>query len=193
MPNNLYPIFLKLEKLNGLIVGGGSTAYEKLFFMLKNSPQVNLQLVAKEIEPEIFDIISEYKANVEIIGGEYNFNYLKDKSFVIAATNDYDTNLRIVYDARLNNTLVNVADTPDLCDFYLGSVVTKDDLKIAISTNGKSPTFAKRVREFLEDLFPGETTELIENLHNIRNGLQGKEFKQKVQRLNELTSELLRQ
>lgn len=193
MSNNLYPIFLKLEKLNGLIVGGGNTAYEKLFFILKNSPRVNLQIVAKKIQPEIYEIIEKYNANVKLIEDEYSFRYLNDKNFVLAATNNYQTNLRIVYDARLKNILINVADTPELCDFYLGSVVTKDDLKIAISTNGLSPTFAKRLREFLEDLLPDETSGLIDNLQNIRNGLHGKDFKYKVQRLNEITSELLRQ
>ena len=193
MPNNLYPVFLKLEKLNGLIVGGGEAAYEKLFFILKNSARVNLQLVAKHIEPRIYEIVEQYRANVEIIKSEYNFKHLHDKSFVIAATNDYDTNLKIVYDARLKNILINVADTPEMCDFYLGSVVSKDDVKIAISTNGKSPTFAKRLREFLEDLLPDETNELVDNLHRIRNSLQGKNFKYKVKRLNDITSELLEQ
>jgi len=191
MPNNLYPVFLKVEKLHGLIVGGGNTAHEKLFFMLKNSPQVNLQLVAKEIDPKIYEIIKEFDANVELLKAEYNFKHLQEKNYVIAVTNDYHTNLKIVYDARIKNVLINVADTPDMCDFFLGSIVSKDDLKIAISTNGKSPTFAKRLREFLEELLPDETNELLENLHKIRNGLQGKEFKHKVKRLNEITSELL--
>lgn len=193
MANNLYPIFLKIEKLHGLIVGGGSTAHEKLFFMLKNSPQVNLQLVAKKIKPEIYDIVDKYNANIQIIEDEYKFKHLDKKDFVIAATNDYETNLKIVYDARLKYVLINVADTPDLCDFYLGSIITKDDLKIAISTNGKSPTFAKRMREFLEELLPDETNDLIDNLREIRNSLQGEAFKFKVKRLNEITSELLRQ
>ncbi len=192
MANNLYPVFLKLEKLNGLIVGGGATAYEKLNFILKNSPIVNLQLVAKKVEPEIYKIVREYDANIEIIEAEYNFKHMHDKNFVIAATNDYSTNIKIVYDARLKNVLINVADTPELCDYYLGSIVSKNDVKIAISTNGKSPTFAKRLREFLEDLLPDETSELVDNLHNIRNSMQGKEFKYKVKRLNEITSELLK-
>jgi len=191
MPNNLYPIFLKLEKLNGLIVGGGATAYEKLFFMLKNSPQVNIQLVAKKIDRQIYEIIEQYGANIEIIKSEYHFNHLHDKNYVIAATNDYTTNIKIVYDARIKNILINVADTPEMCDFFLGSVVTKDDVKIAISTNGKSPTFAKRLREFLEELLPEETDQLVSNLHTIRNSLQGKSFKHKVKRLNEITSGLL--
>ncbi len=192
MSNNLYPVFLKVDRLNGLIVGGGSTAYEKLYFILKNSPVVNIQLVAKKVQPEIYQIVKKYDANVEIIEAEYNFKHLTDKNFVIAATNDYGTNIKIVYDARLKNVLINVADTPQLCDFFLGSIVSKNDIKIAISTNGKSPTFAKRFREFLENLLPDETNDLVNNLHTIRNSLHGMEFKHKVKRLNEITSELLK-
>src|SRR5205814_906851 len=83
--------------------------------------------------------------------------------------------------------LVNVADTPDLCDFYLGSIVKKGDLKIAISTNGRSPTMAKRVKEVLNDSFPDETQEVLENLSEIRNNLKG-DLEMKVKKLNEITS-----
>lgn len=91
---------------------------------------------------------------------------------MIAATNDNDLNIRIAEFANEANILVNVADTPELCDFYLGSIITKGDLKIAISTNGKSPTFVKRFREILEDILPESTDSLIQNLHNIINQLQ---------------------
>ena len=76
--------------------------------------------------------------------------------------------------ARANEKgiLVNVADTPDLCDFYLGSIVQKGNLKIAISTNGKSPTAAKRIKEVLHEALPGELDEVIENLHKVRKQTQ---------------------
>jgi siroheme synthase-like protein len=82
---------------------------------------------------------------------------------------------------------VNVADTPDLCDFYLGSTVKKGDLKIGISTNGKSPTLAKRMRETFEAILPDETQSLLDNLKLIRDSLDV-EFSEKVRRLNEITS-----
>ena len=81
--------------------------------------------------------------------------------------------------AKEKGILVNVADTPDLCDFYLGSIVQKGNLKIAISTNGKSPTAAKRIKEVLHDALPGELDEVIENLHKVRNKLNGN-FEYKV-------------
>ena len=95
-------------------------------------------------------------------------------------------NEQIYQVAKQKNILINVADTPELCDFYMGSIVTKGDLKIAISTNGKSPTLSKRLREFFETILPDDLQELIDNLHQYRNTLKG-DFEKKVKTLNELT------
>ena len=92
---------------------------------------------------------------------------------------------------KRNRGLVNIADTPELCDFFLGGIVTKGDLKLAISTNGKSPTMAKRFRQVLEDIIPEETNQLLEQMHEFRNHLKG-DFKYKVDVLNELTKEFRR-
>jgi siroheme synthase-like protein len=80
-----------------------------------------------------------------------------------------------------------VADTPDLCDFYLGSVVTKGNLKIGVSTNGKSPTISKRIREYLEEALPDDTNDLLENMSKIRERIKG-DFSHKVKVLNEITT-----
>jgi uncharacterized protein len=85
---------------------------------------------------------------------------------------------------------VNAADKPDQCDFYLSSVVQKGNLKIAISTNGKSPTAAKRIKEVLNAALPAELNDVINNLHVVRNRLNGN-FEYKVKRLNELTKMLV--
>ena len=92
--------------------------------------------------------------------------------------------------AAQRKILVNVADTPDLCDFYLGSIVQKGSLKIAISTNGKSPTAAKRIKEVLHDALPGELDEVIDNLQKVRNRLNGN-FEAKVKKLNSITKVLV--
>ena len=84
---------------------------------------------------------------------------------------------------------MNVADTPDDCDFYLGSIVKKGDLKLAISTNGKSPTFAKRLRETFEEILPASIQSILDNLSAIRQKMKG-DFNDKVEKLNELTSVL---
>ena len=112
------------------------------------------------------------------------------KDIVIAATDDKAVNRRIHDDAKERFLLVNVADTPDLCDFYLGGIVSKGNVKIAISTNGKSPTTAKRLRQLLEEVIPEDTNELVENSNQYRETLKG-DFEYKVEALNKLTEGLV--
>jgi uncharacterized protein len=108
---------------------------------------------------------------------------------LIVAINDAKKSIEIKQEAQHRKILANVADTPEHCDFYLGSIVKKGDLKIAISTNGKSPTIAKRVREVFQESFPDEMQEVLENLYKIRTQLNG-DFSSKVSELNKLTSVL---
>ena len=187
--NTLYPVFLKLETLSVLIVGGGEVGAEKLRYMLKSSPDANITLVVENINEEITKLLSKSrKINLQL--KKYQNSDLKDKNIAIIATDDRALNSLIRDEAKSRNILVNVADTPELCDFYLGSIVTKGDLKIAISTNGKSPTFAKRFREMLEESLPDSIPELLSNLNSFRSKLKG-DFKNKVKVLNELTEELI--
>jgi len=86
---------------------------------------------------------------------------------------------------------VNVADTPALCDFYLGGIVTKGDLKIAISTNGQSPTTAKRLRQFFEEVIPDDINQLVKNLNEFRKTIKG-DFEEKVKTLNKITENLIK-
>ncbi|MFK8163686.1 MAG: bifunctional precorrin-2 dehydrogenase/sirohydrochlorin ferrochelatase [Lewinella sp.] len=110
---------------------------------------------------------------------------------VVAATNFKDINHAVWTAAKAARRLANIADTPSLCDFYLGSIVTRGPLKIAISTNGQSPTFAKRFRQFLEAELPDfETTNLLDNLKLFRDRLTG-DFQAKVRQLNAVTNSLL--
>ena len=183
--NTLYPIFLKTENIHILIVGGGFVGTEKLSFILKNSPNANITVVAKEISEEIKSQVSSLKSQ-HLIEKAFETSDLENKQLVIAATADKALNESIYRAAKEKNILINVADTPELCDFYLGSIVTKGDLKIAISTNGKSPTLSKRIREFFEDILPDNINDLILNLNAYRKTLKGN-FEEKVDALNEIT------
>ena len=183
--NTLYPIFLKTENFHILIVGGGFVGTEKLSFILKNSPESNITLVAKEISPEIRSIVDR-RPSIVLIEKAFESSDLENKQLAIAATADKALNESIYRAAKAKSILINVADTPELCDFYLGSIVTKGDLKIAISTNGKSPTLSKRIREFFEDILPENINDLILNLNDYRKTLKGN-FEEKVDALNEIT------
>lgn len=182
--NTLFPIFLKLEQLSVLIVGGGNVGLEKLEAILRNSPKTSITLVAPEIKKEIVELTENH--SIRLVYEKYDERFLENIDLALAATDSFETNQQIKNDCKTRKILVNVADTPDLCDFYLSSVVQKGDLKIAISTNGKSPTFAKRFREVLEEILPDSLQETLDNLLAIRNRLKG-DFQQKVEKLNEIT------
>lgn len=185
MENNLFPIFLKLEQLNVLVVGGGNVGLEKLEAIYRNSPKTKVTLVAPLIKEEIVALKAAHE--LELIYSEYSENLLIDRDIVIAGTDSVEVNRKVQQDCKSKKILVNIADTPDLCDFYLSSVVIKGDLKIAISTNGKSPTFAKRFRELLEEILPESLQSTLDNLKSIRDRLKG-DFKYKVDKLNEITN-----
>lgn len=184
--NTLYPIFLKTENFQIIIVGGGIVGTEKLSFILKNSPDANITVVAKEISEEIRSTVDR-RPSIVLIEKAFEPSDLDNKQLVIAATADKALNESIYRAAKAKTILINVADTPELCDFYLGSIVTKGDLKIAISTNGKSPTLSKRIREFFEDILPDNINDLILNLNEYRKTLKGN-FEEKVDKLNEITA-----
>ncbi|MDQ3394952.1 MAG: bifunctional precorrin-2 dehydrogenase/sirohydrochlorin ferrochelatase [Bacteroidota bacterium] len=187
--NLLFPVFIKLENLKLLIVGGGAIGLEKLQAVLKNSPATPLVLVATWISDEVRELAAGYP-NVKLVEKPYTVEDLEDKDLVIVATNDRSLSEVIKNDTKRKRILTNVADKPDLCDFYLGSVVKKGDLKIAISTNGKSPTLAKRIREFLENSLPESMQSVLDNLNQIRNQVEG-DLSKKIEVLNEVTSQFL--
>lgn len=187
--NPLYPIFLKLHQLDMLIVGAGEVGLEKMSFILKSSPDAQITMVAPEVRPEIEDLIKG-RDNVTVVRRKFKKKDVKGRDLVIAATCFKKLNKKVRKHGKKAGALVNVADTPDLCDFYLGSIVTRGNLKVAISTNGKSPTFAKRFRQLLEEILPTDTADLLLNLKVYRDRLKG-DFEHKVKKLNELTADLL--
>ena len=183
--NNLFPVFLKLETLSLLLVGAGPVSAEKLTAVLNNSPLTKIKIVAKEFSESVISMTSD-QPHIQLVQKEFEESDLNEIDLVISAVNNRETSVKIREKAREKGILVNVADTPDLCDFYLGGIVQKGYVKIGISTNGKSPTIAKRIKEMLQHALPDELDEMIENLHTIRNQLKG-DFQDKVKKLNEIT------
>ncbi|GHB59010.1 precorrin-2 dehydrogenase/sirohydrochlorin ferrochelatase family protein [Persicitalea jodogahamensis] len=191
--NNLFPIFLKLDNddLHLLIVGGGYVGLEKIEAVLGNSPEATITLVAPEIRDEIRGIAAQ-KPNVNLVFRPFEDSDLDHKDLVIVATNNREENKRIKRVARARHLLCNVADTPDECDFYLSSIVKKGNLKVAISTNGMSPTLAKRLREVLTEALPDDLETAMEQLKAVRDQLRG-DFEYKVQELNRITEVLIKE
>lgn len=186
--NKLFPVFLKLENFRVLIVGGGKVGLEKVTAIINNSPATKITLVATHVSEEIKAIQNEY-SNIIIHQRSFRESDLNEIDLVIVAINNKETSLEIKQLAQQKHILANVADTPEQCDFYLGSIVQKGNIKIAVSTNGKSPTLAKRIRETFEESFPNEINESLDNLTKLRGYLAG-DFTEKVKQLNVITSVL---
>ncbi|MFA4869703.1 MAG: TSUP family transporter [Pedobacter sp.] len=187
--NQLFPVFIKLETIHTLLVGAGPVGLEKLNAILQNSPDANVTVIGLEVLPELNKLANQYE-RVTVLKREFNTSDLDGVDLVVAATNNDDLNQQIRLEADRRNLLVNFADKPDLCNFYLGSVVKKGDLKIAISTNGKSPTIAKRIKEVLNDSLPDEINDTLQNMQALRNTLNG-DFASKVKKLNAVTASLV--
>ena len=186
--NELYPVFLKVSQLNILIVGGGNVALEKLTFLLKSSPGAKVEMVAPMFREATIKLAEKYSIPMHI--DLYKTEYLEAKHLVVATTDNTATNEQVYKDCRAKSILVNVADNPPFCDFYMGGIVTKGNVKVAISTNGKSPTTAKRLRQFFEEVIPDNIDDLVKNLNEYRKTIKG-DFEEKVDKLNEFTKGLV--
>jgi siroheme synthase-like protein len=189
--NQLFPVFLKLNELHTVLIGAGNVGLEKLTAILNNSNAAKVTIIAKTVIPAVKDLATSYP-NINIIEKAFDDNDLDTAELVIAATDDSKLNRYIRESAHQRKLLINVADKPDLCDFYLGSIVQKGDLKIGISTNGKSPTIAKRLKEVLNEGLPAELDISLQQMSELRNTLSG-DFTDKVKKLNKVTSMLVEQ
>jgi siroheme synthase-like protein len=120
--NQLFPVFLKLNNLHTVLIGAGNVGLEKLTALLGNSPKARVTIVAKEFEPGVHTLAGKYEG-VSVAQKAFVDTDLDNADLVIAATNDNQLNEYIRSSAHERKLLVNIADKPDLCDFYLGSIV----------------------------------------------------------------------
>ena len=187
--NNLFPVFLKLEQMQLLIVGGGYVAEEKLNAVLQNSPATVITLVAEKISDGVRKLAATH-STISLIEKSYEGADLDAAELVIVAVDNKSTSKEIYNAAKAKGKLINVADTPELCDFYLSSVVRKGNLKVAISTNGKSPTIARRLKETFNEVLPDELDEVLDNMQTLRSRMNGN-FQDKVTKLNNITRVLV--
>ncbi len=187
--NELFPVFLKLQNFQTLLVGGGNVGLEKLHAMLMNSPKAQITVVADRFLNELRNLVQDHPS-VKLIERKFEDADLDGAELVILATDHRELHQYIRNLAKEKGLLVNVADTPELCDFYLSSIVKKGNLKIAISTNGKSPTVAKRIKEVLNESIPEEIDDTLEQVNKLRNTLNG-DFAHKVKVLNQATASLV--
>lgn len=162
--NNLYPIFMKIENMPCLVIGGGTVAMQKIRQLL--DADANVTVISSKASAVIKESASMGKITFKervFMKGDCRGYFL-----VIGATDDHRVNKQVYDDSRNENIPVNIVDTPELCTFYLGSVHKEGDLKIAVSTNGKSPTLGKIIRDSIKSQFGPEFAGLLVKLGNER-------------------------
>jgi uroporphyrin-III C-methyltransferase / precorrin-2 dehydrogenase / sirohydrochlorin ferrochelatase len=162
--NTLYPIFLNIAGKPVLVVGGGAVAEQKTKGLLEVQADVTV------IAPHVTEIISTLAGGKKITlhRREYRPDDSKGFVIVIGATNDRSVQQAVFNDAQQEHIPVNIVDVPHLCTFFLSSLFQKGDLKIAVSTNGKSPTLGKIIRDKIQAEFSHGYPGLLETLGGMR-------------------------
>ena len=160
-----FPLFVNLDKLPVLVVGGGEIAERKINLIIKANAKV--EVLARKFSPNVENLINKnklkkIKSNLDISTLDSNY------SLIIAATDNKQINKKLFNFANKNNILINVVDQPDLCTCTFGSIVERGDLVVAISTGGSAPVFARNLREKFETLLPQSTKQLIDFSASIR-------------------------
>ncbi|MBP1739360.1 MAG: siroheme synthase [Deltaproteobacteria bacterium] len=162
--SSFYPILVELQRKKALVVGGGKVAQRKIETLLECGAFV--QVVARELTAELEELRSWRQ--IEFLGGEFSEAYLEGAFLVFAATDDVLLNRRVSQAAQQRGLLVNAVDQPADCNFIVPSVLTRGDLLIAVSTSGKSPAFARKVRVELERHFGEEYGLFLSLMGNLR-------------------------
>ena len=161
---SLLPIFLKLEGRRCLLVGAGTVALEKIGSLLRTG--CVLRVVAPEARAEIRELAREGK--LEWIEREFEAADLDGQFIVIAATDVPDVNAAVYREAVERGIPANSVDDIPNCDFFFGSVVSRGDLQIAISTAGESPAVAQRLRREIDEQLPADLGLWLSSLGELR-------------------------
>jgi len=156
-----YPAFLNLKGKKVVIIGGGKVAERKVVTLLKTGADLTV------ISPELTKKIEreKLKGRIKHIRRQYRKGDLKNAFLVIAATDSPNVNEQVSKDATC---LVNVVDTPHLCNFIVPSVIKRNPLTIAVSTSGISPALSRSIRKELEKMYGSEFSEYLKSLGRIR-------------------------
>jgi len=166
-----YPMMLDVKGRKCVVVGGGEVAARKVETLLDCGALVTV--LAPRLEPELADMVAGRK--ITHLNREYSKGGLDGSALAIAATDDENVNRSVYSDAVESRIPVNVVDVPELCTFIVPSIVERGDLLIAISTSGKSPAMAKRIRRELEEKFGAEYGVVLELMGEMRLLLQKRE------------------
>ncbi len=163
-----YPISLNLHGKRCVVVGGGVVARRKVKGLLEHGAKVEV------ISPSVCSEIGELAkaGDISVKGKKYEPGDLHGAFIVIVATDESETNLEVAREARRRKIPVNVVDSPEQSDFIVPAIVRREDLVIAVSTGGKSPALARKIRTRLEKIFAEEYASLTDLIDEVRSELK---------------------
>lgn len=160
------PLFLQLQGMRCLVFGGGEVALRKVRALLKRGAKVTC--VSRDFSKAL-KRMAVSSLQLKRVGKHFRpVSFLNGARLVIAATSDRAFNARVAGECRKRKIWVNAVDDPEFCDFYFPAIVERGPLQVAISTDGTSPLFARRLREELEKVIPPSTGRFLERLGKIR-------------------------
>jgi len=162
-----YPVYLDIKDRDCLVIGGGSVGTRKILTLL--SCGANVTVVSTAATEKLHQLSNN--GVIKLKERPFQTTDLDDRFLVIGATDNQELNFNIHAEAERRGLLCNIADRPKVCNFILPSIVNRGDLIIAISTSGKSPAFAKKLRKHLEKEFGDEYAELLKLMGAIRKKL----------------------
>jgi len=162
---SFFPMFMDMQDLKVLVVGGGNIATEKLEKLLDFTKEITV--IASEVSVEANTLIKEHC--LTLYQRAYRAGDIDGFDIVIVATDTVDLHKVIYEESRGSRILVNSVDNTDYCDFIFPSYVKKDDLTIAFSTGGASPAFAKYIRRHFEKIIPDSVGEFLRKMKALRS------------------------
>ncbi len=159
-----FPVSLKLEYARCLVIGGGSIAERKVDSLLCAGADVTL--ISPVVTVKLKQLFLRKK--IKYICRTYRKGDAKGFFMIIAATNSPETNKKIYDEAVKKSILINCADDPEHCNFYMPAVIQKGDLQITVSSSGKAPYFTKKLKEHLDKYFYNGLGDEIKEIGKIR-------------------------
>ena len=166
-----YPIYLDVKDRKCLVVGGGAVGTRKVETLLECGAKVTV--VSIDASEKLKKLSNS--GLIRLKERAFQTDDLESVFLVVVATDDEDLNIKVHTAAERRRVLCNIADRPEACNFILPSIVSRGDLTIAISTSGKSPAFAKKLRKQLEAQFGDEYAEFLKLMGAIRKKLLSKD------------------
>lgn len=159
-----YPVSLNIENKPCLVVGGGKVAERKALTLLEYGAAVKL------VAPVVTETLAELArtGKIDLLEDCYRPGYLEGVFLVVGATDDDAVNASVSADCMGRGILVNIVDVPPLGNFYVPAVVRRGSLQIAVSTDGKSPLLARKIKERLEKDFPVRYAEIVDLIGSLR-------------------------